>query len=438
METNFQLDGPVQPEDVPKVLPRAIANAIVRVYEDKYFSNLHVSTKQVLSTLIRFGLNLENVSQFIFIKKSTIAEILGINEATVYRALSKLEEFKLIEREAQNRTYFNLKVIGKIRITKLALEVTGVAGYLRELAERDAKRGASVAAVKKAPNAAPNTSGEKHGRAGETTIAPTQDVNVLTPYQSLQKQSGRGLFKNLQGKTVPVDLAGLVENQGMSLFGLLQLMKLAKASGKRLSDVVQVCRAALDPLTGRELYAYLRTLIGKDCDYSHIAAQRAEDKRKAAEAAASKKLAEEVRKNHRETVRGKSYVLENGNTVRFTDLMIEFYSAENCFLGSRPYEASVELVAKASRGELAPVNASAAASVTGIGNRVVPSGRKTNAANAASLHGKSFKLHSGGIVRFAEMVLEFISADGKLLGSRPYAASKDIVAMASAGELLSA
>lgn len=350
MENNFQLNDPVRPDEAPRVLPRAIANAIVRVYEDKYFSKFHVSTKQVLSALIRYGLNLENVSQFIFIKKSTIAEIVGINEATVYRALSKLEELGLIEREAQNRTYFNLKIIGKIRITKLALEVIGVAGYLKELAARAAKRALF--------GVAPKQSGDRAGASGEpssgghlTTLARVQDVNVLTPKQSLQKQSERGLFKKLQGKSVPLDLAGLVENQGVSLFGLLQLMKLAKHSGKRLSDIVEVCRAALVPLKGRELYAYLRKLIAKDYDFSHVAAQRAEDRRQAAEKAVAKQLVEEQRQRNREAVRGKSYVLENGNVVRFTDLMVEFYSIKNQFLGSRPYEASADLVAKACAGE---------------------------------------------------------------------------------------
>lgn len=51
-------------------------------------------------------------------------------------------------------------------------------------------------------------------------------------------------------------------------------------------------------------------------------------------------------------MRGKSYGLKNGDVVRFADLMVEFYSIKNQFLGSRPYAASQDIAAMASAGAL--------------------------------------------------------------------------------------
>lgn len=63
-------------------------------------------------------------------------------------------------------------------------------------------------------------------------------------------------------------------------------------------------------------------------------------------------LAEEPRQRNRNAARGKSYGLKNGNVVRFADLMMEFYSIKNQFLGSRPYAASEDTAGMASAGAL--------------------------------------------------------------------------------------
>jgi hypothetical protein len=45
-------------------------------------------------------------------------------------------------------------------------------------------------------------------------------------------------------------------------------MKQARQAKQRLSDVVAACRKNLTGLQGRDLYAYLRTLLAKDRDFA--------------------------------------------------------------------------------------------------------------------------------------------------------------------------
>ncbi|AKK24707.1 hypothetical protein MB84_28215 (plasmid) [Pandoraea oxalativorans] len=116
--------------------------------------------------------------------------------------------------------------------------------------------------------------------------------------------------------------------------------------------------------------------------------------------------------------------------------MVEFHSIKNRFLGSRPYEACADLVAKACAGELAAETSGEGAGVPSFKRAETPCSRPNMAVTTReALRGKSFKWGSGGVIRFAKRVHEFVSPEGMPLGSRPYAASGAIVAMASSGEL---
>lgn len=312
-----------------QVLPWAISNSILRVYEDKFFSNLIYSTKRVLATLIRFGLNLENVNQSIYIKKSTIAKLLDVEETTVYRALTKLEEEKLIEREAQKITSSNFKVIGKIKITSIALKAIGIENYLEQ--------------------------NKAYLEQRKTRLAQMQDKNNL-PTQSLKKQSEKSYFKAIQGKIVPEDLAWLVEKNELQIGGLFQLMKKAGEAGKRLSDIVAVCIHSLRKVTGRDLYAYLRSLIGKKNDFAHIRAIQEEKKiakQRAVEANAEAKRQIDIAQT---SLRGKKFCLESGEFVEFTEAAIEITDATGRERRVRPYEQGASLVKQALLGSLKLIN----------------------------------------------------------------------------------
>ena len=81
-------------------------------------------------------------------------------------------------------------------------------------------------------------------------------------------------FIRIGGKSVPKDLAWLVEENRLKVTAVLCLMRLAKQGGKMLSDVVAVSRECLLRLHGHNLFAYLRTLIQQNKDFKFIREQQ--------------------------------------------------------------------------------------------------------------------------------------------------------------------
>nr|WP_316157509.1 helix-turn-helix domain-containing protein [Cupriavidus sp. BIC8F] len=249
-------------------LPERILRAIALVYESDGLRALHITNRQVLATLIRFALNQKDPTSLAFIKKATIAQHLSISEATVYRALGTLEDAGLIERERQQRTRAQLEVVGRIGFTAKLLQCIGLAG--RELGYPE-----------------PQT-GSDESRSSSACLAPVSGVN--NPKQSSTKKlSGPREFVQIHDRAVPIDLAPLVRDQELTTSALFLLMRLAREAGHRLSDVVSAAGHVLGPLRGRELFAYLKSLLGKPIDYSYVVQTRKaqEDERRATAAQAA-------------------------------------------------------------------------------------------------------------------------------------------------------
>lgn len=256
----------------PVFLPRKIANAIVNVYEALDAYDLSQTQRRVMACLIRFGVKVDSPASFIFLKKATIASKLKISEATIYRCLATLESFGLIEREEQRRTPETLKVIGRIRLTGIAIDALGLTPAAAA-SKRDMAQAAHI----------------EEGTAGQE-LASVRDNN-LPPQSSSKKQPAEpAAFRRIEGKAVPSDLAWLVEDRSLSLPGLFGLMKRARNASTRLSDVVQTAYHAITELRGRDLFAYLAALIKKPLDFTFVAnAARAErDRRQEEEGAKAK------------------------------------------------------------------------------------------------------------------------------------------------------
>lgn len=249
-------------------LPERILRAIALVYESDGLRALHITNRQVLATLIRFALNQKDPTSLAFIKKATIAQHLAISEATVYRALGALEDAGLIERERQQRTRTQLEVVGRIGFTAKLLQCIGIAS--RELGHPEPRTGSD------------------ESRSCCTCLAPVSGVN--NPKQSsTKKHSGPREFVQIRDRAVPIDLAPLVRDQQLTTSALFLLMRLAREAGHRLSDVVSAAGHFLGPLRGRELFAYLKSLLGKPIDYRHVVQSRKaqEDERRATAAQAA-------------------------------------------------------------------------------------------------------------------------------------------------------
>lgn len=258
-------------------LPEQILRAIALVYESDGLRGLHITSRQVLATLIRFALNQKEPTALVFIKKATIAQHLAISEATVYRALGALEDAGLIKRERQQRTRAQLEVVGRIGFTAKLLNCIGIGGLQLGDAE-------------------PSSMGQDVSNAGSTCLAPVSGVNKLKQ-SSTKKHPGRGVFVQINDRVVPIDLAPLVRDQELKPSALFLLMRLAREAGHRLSDIVSASGHALERLRGRELFAYLKSLLGKPIDYGHVARTRKaqEDERHAADARAAQDQQEVAR-----------------------------------------------------------------------------------------------------------------------------------------------
>ncbi|MCY0852644.1 helix-turn-helix transcriptional regulator [Cupriavidus sp. D39] len=264
-------------ESGPHYLPSKIANALVRVYEALHEFALTQTQRQVLACLVRNGVKQQDPVDWIFMKKVTIARRLGLSEATVYRCLAALEGAGLIEREEQRQSTYNLKALGRIRLSVQAIRNLGLAST---------QPSPEMGATARTPDI------QNQGATRRMPdLAPVRDVNVHPQQSSSKKQSpGTSPFIRVLGKAVPSELAWLVTQNGLALTGLFALMKRAKAVGHRLSNVIAVVRDALIPLKGRELFAYIQALLSKTVDYAFVAEQQAtqaQAERAKAEAAAA-------------------------------------------------------------------------------------------------------------------------------------------------------
>lgn len=312
-------------------LPARILRAIALVYESDGLRALHITSRQVLATLIRFALNQKDPTALAFIKKSTIAQHLAISEATVYRALGALEDAGLIERERQQRTRAQLEVVGRIRFTAKLLHCIGVTGVQLWAAD-------------------PPT-GHDEPQSSATSLAQVSGVNNHQQ-SSTKKHPERGAFVQIADRAVPIDLAPLVRDQELKTSALFLLMRLAREAGQRLSDVVSAAGHALGALRGRELFAYLKSLLGKSIDYGHVVRTRKvqEDERHAADARADQDRQEIIQLVER--YRGRRVPAPDGRIyeVDSASIVITEASGRRSSLGHGQARAWLIEMDKAARG----------------------------------------------------------------------------------------
>ncbi len=317
-------------------LPARIMKAIALAYESRFFSDLSITTRQVLAALIRFSLNDKNMHQLAYVKKETLARHVGVSEATVYRALSTLEGQGLIEREKQLRTRMKLQNIGKIRFTSKLL---GALGFLQR------SMGLSGHSPQDAALA---------GAASRTSLGAGEKSLKSNTYQATAQKNpsgGKDAYKTIDGKPVPSDLVWLAERNAMAVTAIFKLMNIARESGKRLSDVVAVTKHALQKLHGRELYAYLNSLLSKDVDFTFIAKEQADmaqqEQQREREAAESK-----TRISHlAASLRGKEFQLQDGSTISVDEVSVVVRRGN--YTSSTPLHAALGQLEALASGQIA-------------------------------------------------------------------------------------
>ncbi|KMQ77556.1 hypothetical protein BPMI_01384 [Candidatus Burkholderia pumila] len=300
--------------ETPSLLPGAIANAIVRAYEGLNEFNLTESARRVLACLVRFGLKLNEMNAAAFIKKSTIAKKLGINPATVYRALEALETAGIIYRTAQPA----VMSISTICFTQAGLTALGLID--------PTKRG-----------------GENH-ITQSSTVALVRYINS-EPKQSFSKRHCEPIEKNNAKPTsLPPDLVWLAQEGHVSPYGIFALMRMAREKGHRLSDVVQHARDYLRSSRIANTFAYLRTMLSKPIDY-RLLVDQAESivQSNAAQALERQRVDDQI--DRVRAYRGQSYMTDEGEVWTIEETSLLRRGSDGRF-SSTPFRQAIPVITK--------------------------------------------------------------------------------------------
>ena len=219
---------------LPTIYPSGIARAVTCIDELPVFKQLPDGFLRVVVRIVK-KINLRAPRSAIVASRSTLATEAGKSVETVHRAIRWLEEQGLIERDQKSRA--------------------GCRGSSSPLVPTQAL----LEALLLTPEAQTQIKKAKH--VAPASAAPTRDC------------------VRVAGFTLPSDLAWIAQQGGLSASAVLLLMRIAKQSQQRLSDVVAATRQYLEPLEGRSLFSYLRRLLLKGQDFTWKATEQKEQHR---------------------------------------------------------------------------------------------------------------------------------------------------------------
>ena len=228
-------------------LPPIIQRAICRVNDPSILQELNPNLRWALSVLLR-RVSAMNGKDIFWVKRENFAKLLGASEATVYRILGALESAGLVQRVAQKRSVEGEFTVGELKLSDGLCELLGLTRETRDEKTFYSRRESS------------RLSSMKDGLYNNQ-----ENTQFSSKKQSLAEPSKTSIEK----RKIPGDLAVLLE-QGLTYPQIYKLMGVAGKQGKRLSDVVAVCKAQLQKLFRNDLFAYLRKLIGVEKDFAYV------------------------------------------------------------------------------------------------------------------------------------------------------------------------
>ena len=227
------------------VYPSLISRACAALDESPVFKDVPDGYLRVILRIVK-KINLKRLNSPILASRATLAEESGKSVETVHRVVRWLEERGLVEREQRARPELRGSTSPLVP-TKQLLDALLLSEAARASVDESNPNTGTKASTAK-PSSAANKS---PARAAGTAAA----------------------FERVGKVRLPADLVWLVKEQGLNCSGVLHLMKLAGQVKQRLSTVVAATRKYLEGLQGRELYAYLRALLGKGKDFGYRAAE---------------------------------------------------------------------------------------------------------------------------------------------------------------------
>lgn len=244
----------------PIIYPAVINRACAVLLEAKAFENMPEGYIRPVSAIIK-KISISHLKKPIFASRATLAKESGKSIGTIHRAIKWLEDhgFILRNQTAQPELRGSSSPIYPTEDFLLALALRNPVKNTEEavVAASNSKDGQAVSkqACEQCPAPlASNTDSSKSTKNNYNNLSE----NIPEP----------GSFVRLQQVKIPAELAWLVKQQDLRATAVLSLMKVAKSVKQRLSDVVAATAQYLKPHKGRALYAYLRTLLTRDQDYS--------------------------------------------------------------------------------------------------------------------------------------------------------------------------
>jgi DNA-binding transcriptional ArsR family regulator len=268
---------------IPGSQPRRLPNAILRAIDNaSHIVGIPRCVKDTFAEICRYVKQSDPLSP-IWPTKEAIAERIGADKRTVHRHIAWLRDNALIEVLEQGRKSHNGKFIyAPIKLTRKAAELVML---MEPLAPK-----------------------ENHLPSDKIALGHT-----LTEPSNTSSQPSN-LINNL-----PIDLSHLT-SQGLQKRGIFKLMGMAKAKGKRLSDIVAVLGHQLTDKRGGVIFGFLKNRINDEKDYAYVA-------RLAREAALrqSEQLKYEIQvKAVGESFKRQSFVNANKNIIFHVDANAQF------------------------------------------------------------------------------------------------------------------
>lgn len=298
--------GPRSPAQRKSRLPQKIGAALATVNEHPDLRALSLTTRNVLSFIIQVT-DARDPFRSCFAHKATIADRLGIGEATVYRALNNLIGAGLLVRETQERKSMNGRyAVARIKLTKKCCVILGLVeddnfvtdanNSVDDIANENGEnnihatsgcvclaagdivlRNPANPEGETTPRAQHNDSRHEAGKPATPTCKVIDGHKDILPTADQQTQSRRdnrsirGAQRPEQGKPsvrIPSEFFWLVESERLTAPAVCKLMRLFSARGQRLTDAVMVTRRHLLGIPKRRVYAYLATLARSESDFA--------------------------------------------------------------------------------------------------------------------------------------------------------------------------
>lgn len=228
-----------------RFLPAALvrAKAIARQKDAPGLAVLDRSGRIALDAILSF-VQSDRPGSAVWPTRKTLTVDAGVySERTIYRGLSALEKCGLIER-TQRRVKGGRFTSGLICLTLQAIRILQLD--------------------------APIDRPQPTAKSSRVCIEPPKTRN------SLQKEPGAKPSLEARRLRLPEDLVHLTK-RGVTPKGVSALMRLSKANGHRLQDVVGACGKYLDRLKPSEVYPYLRHCVTEKRDYHAMMNQAAQE-----------------------------------------------------------------------------------------------------------------------------------------------------------------